>query len=170
MPSDEALPNQAPPADVVSREQPRSLNSTPSDAASLTAICMSTAEPETAIYLRSTPLDSVPSVGQQQRHMLAVASVSKRHFWDRLPDTTGTSIRTSDGPSYHRSRRAPEDAQASASESMQDESALASFDLAGLESVRSICSSTASTAVAADVRVRRPAPVSAAWRTRWCCG
>ncbi len=73
-------------------------------------------------------------------------------------------------PLYHRSRRAPEDAEASASESMQDESALASLDLAGLESLRSICSSTALTELLADFRVRRPASVSSAWRTRWCCG
>jgi hypothetical protein len=73
-------------------------------------------------------------------------------------------------PLYHRSRRAPEDAEASASESMQDESALASLDLAGSESLRSICSSTALTELLADFRVRRPASVSSAWRTRWCCG
>jgi hypothetical protein len=73
-------------------------------------------------------------------------------------------------PLYHRSRRAPEDAEASASESMQDESALASLDRAGLESLRSICSSTALTELLADFRVRRPASVSSAWRTRWCCG
>jgi hypothetical protein len=70
----------------------------------------------------------------------------------------------------HRSRRATEDVGDSVSESMQDESALASLDLAGLESLRSICSSTALTELLADFRVRRPASVSSAWSTRWCCG
>ena len=73
-------------------------------------------------------------------------------------------------PAYHRGRRALGDAEASVSESMQDESALASLDLAGLERSRSICSSTALTESFADFSVRRPASVSSAWRTRWCCG
>ena len=89
------------------------------------------------------------------------------------PGTFGTACLTPLGrlcallavPLYHWSRRATEDAGVSVSESMQDESALASLDLAGLESLRSICSSTALTALAADFRVRRPASVSAAWRT-----
>src|ERR1700678_3919789 len=70
----------------------------------------------------------------------------------------------------HRGRRAPEGVGVSVSESMQDESALASLDLAGLESLRSICSSTALTELLADFRVRRPTAVSSAWRTRWCFG
>ena len=92
----------------------------------------------------------------------------RTHFSDGL--TTGTSIRTSGSSKYHRGRGAPEGVGVSVSESMQDESALPSLDLAGLESLRSICSSTALTELFADFRVRRPASVSSAWRTRWCCG
>src|ERR1700728_800812 len=94
----------------------------------------------------------------------------EQHFWDVCPIPPGRLCTLLAVPLNHRSRRAPADAGPSASESMQDESALASLDLAGLESSRSICSSTALTELAADFRVRRPASVSSAWRTRWCCG
>jgi hypothetical protein len=94
-----------------------------------------------------------------------------RYAWAERASGRGTPLGQC-GPAevHHRSRRASEDVEVTASDSMQDESALASLDLAGLESLRSICSSIALTELAADFRMRRPTSVSSAWRIRWCCG
>jgi hypothetical protein len=136
---------------------------------------------------RIRPLDLRRWAAGHRRGAVSVHSTLKQHPKFSMPTchrrllqygTSGTACQIPQGglsahlgvPLHHRSRRAPEDAQASASESMQDVSALASLDLAGVDSLRSICSSIALTDLLADFRVRRPASVSSAWRMRWCCG